>query len=67
MPNLTNAESAAQREAHIAALRREREGYVARGEKDRAKLVDEQIAHYTGEPQGRHAGRRASTSSTSED
>lgn len=67
MPDLTNAESAAQREAHIAALRREREGYVARGDKEHTRLVDEQIAHYTGEPQGRHAGRRASTASTSED
>lgn len=30
----------------IAALKRERAGYVARGEDDRIRQVDEQLAHY---------------------
>ncbi|MFE2243906.1 hypothetical protein ACFXCU_30905 [Streptomyces virginiae] len=30
----------------IAALLREREGYERRGEKDRVRQVDEQLAHY---------------------
>ncbi|WP_030387066.1 hypothetical protein [Streptomyces sp. NRRL S-241] len=52
----------------IAALLREREGYVSKGQEDRVRQVDEQLEHYgyeetpeprTREPQGRTA--RAST------
>lgn len=35
----------------IAALLREREGYDRRGEKDRVRQVDEQLAHYGYEPE----------------
>ncbi|MET8297401.1 hypothetical protein ABZW02_25585 [Streptomyces sp. NPDC005180] len=35
----------------VAALLREREGYVRRGEKDRVRQVDEQLDHYGYEPE----------------
>lgn len=39
-----------QIETRLAALRRERAGYVARGLDDRVRSVDEQIALLSGEP-----------------
>jgi hypothetical protein len=35
----------------VAALLREREGYVRRGEEDRVRQVDEQLTHYGYEPE----------------
>lgn len=48
----------ARDENMIAALKRERAGYVARGDEDRVRQVDEQLKHYgyedaqDGEPDG---------------
>ena len=42
----------ARDENMIAALKRERAGYVARGDEDRARQVDEQLARYGYEPAG---------------
>jgi hypothetical protein len=38
-------------ERMIAALRRERAAYVARGNEDRVRQVDEQLKHYGAEPE----------------
>lgn len=42
--------TAEQIEAQLAALRRERAGYIARGLDDRVRDVDEQIARLGGAP-----------------
>lgn len=41
----------ARDERMIAALRRERAGYVARGDADRVAQVDRQLAHYGYQPE----------------
>lgn len=54
--NEAAAEAAAQaRREHVAALEKERAGYEQLGQRDRVKLVDEQIALYSKEPKGRTA------------
>ncbi|MCY0930789.1 hypothetical protein OTB20_32290 [Streptomyces sp. H27-H1] len=54
----------------IAALLRERESYVRRGETDRVRQVDEQLAHYGHEPEQADetepAGRGAAPASTAD-
>lgn len=40
------ADETAKNEAMVAALLRERAGYVASGKDDRVKAVDEQLARY---------------------
>jgi hypothetical protein len=42
----------ARDENMIAALKRERAGYVAVGDEDRVRQVDEQLAHYGYKPDG---------------
>ena len=50
------AEAAAQaRREHVAALEKERAGYEQLGQRDRVKLVDEQIALHSKEPKARTA------------
>lgn len=49
--------AAQAREEHLAALKVEREGYVARGLGDRVKQVDAQIKAHSGQPVGRSAPR----------
>lgn len=40
----------AQREARVAALKRERAGYVQDGKKDRVKAVDDELKKLDAEP-----------------
>jgi hypothetical protein len=46
-------------DAHIAALKRERAGYLARGLEDRAKMVDDELRKHGAaeEPPEKPAGR----------
>jgi hypothetical protein len=54
--NEAAAEAAAQaRREHVAALEKERAGYEQLGQRDRVKLVDEQIELYSKEPKARTA------------
>ncbi|MBT9255379.1 hypothetical protein KMZ30_07310 [Phycicoccus sp. KQZ13P-1] len=50
---VTDEEAAAQRQAYVDALHRERDGYLTRGEKDRAKAVDTELARFQKAPEGR--------------
>lgn len=52
----TEAEyAAAQRAAHVEALKAERDGYKTRGLTDRVKEVDAEIKRAEGKPTGRQA------------
>lgn len=59
----------ARDENMIAALKRERAGYVARGDEDRVRQVDEQLAHHGYEPEDEQSepqGRTAAPQQTAD-
>lgn len=61
MPEMTKA----QREARVAALKRERAGYVQDGKDDRVKAVDAELRKYDDsddKPKGRSAAKKATAS-----
>lgn len=51
--------AAARRADRLAALRVERDGCVQRGQADRVKLIDAEIAAYGGKVEGRATAKKA--------
>lgn len=57
--------SAEARREHVEALKRERDGYVARGADDRVRQVDAQLKEFGEAPVGRSERPAATTSTAS--
>ena len=62
----------ARQERHIAALRREREGYVTSDKKDRAKAVDAELKRLGADdsddkPKGRTAAKKSTAAAKDSD
>ncbi len=45
-------------DAHVAALKRERAGYLARGLEDRAKMVDDELRKYGAAEEPKSSGEK---------